>query len=353
MNENSQNVVGADDGYGDFKYANGLIGHIPSFVIPFVPKPKEDFTEGGKSKLQYIASEIDNQKYVVGDYAVKLSPNISWSGGERKHEDKRFPILFKTALGFMTKGNREVIDLLMMNLPIRYDTPDRRFTLESIAKGKHEVNISLDGVSFVRKSIIVEAVDIKKQPFGSLCDVILNNDGDMMEPDIAKGFNVVVDIGARTLNILTLEALEEQPELTIQTNDGMYAAYTQIGKYLENELGVIIPDGKLPQIILDKEIKGRDIEPLIKAAYENHANAILSVLDKLLINSFGFVTSIIFTGGGSEILRPYLERAFKNVNTIFLHRYANVKGLRKYGIRQAKKNSNRISVRVGSSDYRH
>ncbi|AMQ66500.1 partition protein [Bacillus phage Shbh1] len=359
MSNENYNVKALDDGYGDVKYdSRGVPSLIPSFVTAFKPKPKEVFSNSKQKKSSYVASEVDGLKYVVGDYAAKLDPNIRWVGGENKHNDSRFPILLKTTLGLMSTGPQEVIDTLMMNLPIKYDTSERRRVLEEVARGTHKVGISTDGVNFVNKIITVEDVDVKKQPFGSLCDVILDGSGDIVEVDIAKGFNVVVDIGARTLNVLTIDALEEQPEpLTTQTNDGMFSAYSQIGAFLEQELGVLIPDGKLPQIIKDREIKNRDITPLIDQVYATHANTILTILDKILVNSWGFVTSIVFTGGGADkdLLRPYLENAFKGVNTLFLDRYANARGLRKYGIRQAKKNikRTRISVKVGSTNYEY
>lgn len=349
------NTKAIDDGYADMKFnSSGTSSYIPSFVTTFKSKPEDVFSQS-KKEQKYIAVEIDNERYVVGDYAMRLDPNIKWIGGEQKHDDKRFPILLKATLGLMNPSNKEVINALMMNLPIRFDTEERRKKLEQIAKGIHEVGISFDGKRFIQKTTIVESVDIKKQPFGSLCHVILNDQGDIINTDLAKGFNVIVDIGARTLNILTIEALEEQPELTTQTNDGMFSAYAQIGDYLENKFNAIIPDGKLPQIIEKGELRGKDLKPLINQAYSHHANNIIAILDKMLINSWGFVTSIIFTGGGASILRPHLEGVFRNINVLFLDRYANVNGLRRYGVRQAKKrnikNSN-ISVRVGHNEYR-
>ena len=354
MTNENFNVKALDDGYGDVKYdSRGTAALIPSFVTSFKEKPKDDFSN--KNGLQYIASEVDGSRYLIGDYAAKLDSNIKWTGGENKHADYRFPILLKSTLGLMSTGNSEVIDTLMMNLPIKYDTNERRKVLTDIARGTHQVGISTDGQNFVQKVITVENVEIKKQPFGSLCDVILDNSGELKETEIAKGFNVIVDIGARTLNILTVDALEEQPELSTQTNDGMFVSYNQIGDYLERELDVIIPDGKLPNIIRTKEIKGRDISPLIEMAYQNQANNIQIILDKILINSMGFVTHVIFTGGGSELLKPYLENVFNGkVPVIFLDRYSNVRGLRRYGIRICKRNIKRkkITIKVGSHEYK-
>ncbi|ALA07694.1 putative segregation ParM-like protein [Bacillus phage BC01] len=346
-------VASLDDGFGDLKFdSTGTPLLIPSFVIPYKPKPQDEFSNG--SKLEYLAVNIDGQKWVVGNYAIKMGTNVDWIGGENKHLDKRFGILFKTALARMARGYRERMYTLMMNLPIKNDTKERRDALMKLVQGTHELEISYDGKEFLPRCVTVEDVVIKKQPFGSICDVMLNGEGEIIDHNLAKGFNVIADVGARTLNILTLDALEEQPGLTTHNNFGMFQAYQNVGEYLETEKGILVPDGKLPMIMTEKEIRNIDITPLINQAYENHANRILNTLDKLLIDSYGFVTSIIFTGGGAELLRPYLEERFKDrgVNMIFLDRFANARGLRKYGIRLARKTKKNISIQVGGNSFR-
>jgi plasmid segregation protein ParM len=343
------NVKAIDDGYGDIKYdSKGSPVLMPSFVTTFKPKPANEFDTS--SNLQYIASEVNGERFVVGDYAIKIDPNIRWVGGENKHADKRFPVLLKTALGLMSSGGHELVDTLMMNLPIKYDTPERRKFLSDIVVGTHEVGISTDGKNFHQKIVTVDNLDIKKQPFGSVCDLILDQNGALVDKEMAKGFNVVADIGAGTLNVLTVEALEEQPELCTQTNDGMYSSYLQVGEYLERELRVTIPDGKLPQIIKAGEIRGRDITPLIMRAYENQANNIMNILDRTLINSWAFVNNLIFTGGGAspQLLQPFFAKALEHrggFGVHYLDRYANVRGLRKYGIRQAHKHKQVTAAR--------
>jgi len=336
--EENINTKAVDDGYGDTKFnGNGTPSHIPSFVTPFKAKPTEDFS--GASRLNYVAIEIEGERYTVGDYAAKLDPNIRWDAADHKHTAPNFPILFKSALGLMCTGNEELIDLLMMNLPLNFDTPDRRAELMYAVKGTHHFKISTDGVYFVDKVITIGEVDIKKQAFGSLCDAMLDDDGEIMNVSLAKGFNVVVDIGSRTLNILTIDALEEQPSLSKQDNQGMYTPYIQIGTRLEEELKAPIPDGKLPTIIKTREIRNQNISTLVDAVFDNHASNIIGTLNKVLMNSWAFVNNVIFTGGGAEVLKPHLEKHLFGVNTIYLGRYSNVRGLRKYGIRKARKSA--------------
>jgi plasmid segregation protein ParM len=337
------NVKSADDGYGDFKFNDGIKSKlIPNFVTSFKPLPESDF-QIEDSHEQYIASKVGGKKYTIGSYAAKFDPNIKWIGGENKHVDSKFPILLKTCLGLMCEKPHEVIDTLVMGLPIKSYTDERQDQLKSIAIGDHQVDISLDSKKFFPKRIHVNDVIIKKQPFGSLYDVVLDGNGQLVNTDIAKGFNVVVDIGARTLNILTVNKLLEQPALTTHTNDGMYVAYDEVGRNLEERLGAIIPDGKLPGIIANKEIRGMDITELVNTAYADHANSIANTLNRIFINSWSDVTGMIFTGGGSELLKPYLKDYYQKANPIFLDRFATARGFRKYGVRETIKNKKKTA----------
>ncbi|AIW03578.1 partition protein [Bacillus phage Moonbeam] len=334
--EDTLTTYALDDGYGDTKFdSKGEPEHIPSFVTSFRPKPKEDF--GKDNKLKYVAIEIEGQRYVVGDYATKLDPDIRWNAADHKHNTDNFDVLLKTSLGLMCSGNKEVINMLMMNLPLNFDTPERRFDLIQRVVRTHDFRISTDGVHFFDKVVNIENLDIKKQPFGSLCDIILDHNGDMIDMEVAKGFNVLVDIGSRTLNILTVDALEEQESLSLQDNQGMFKSYIQIGRFLEQEFKATIPNGKLPSIIKNREIRGRDISPIVDRVFRDHADSIISTLHTILLDSWAFVDNIVFTGGGAEVLQPYLRDALDKVNVKFLGRYSNVSGLRKYGVRKSKK----------------
>jgi len=343
------NVKAIDDGYGDTKCSSTNSPFlIPSFVSGFRPKPSDEFESDDSERHDYISSIVNNEKYIVGKAAYKLDQNIQWVGGENKHNDSRFPVLFKTCLGLMSNQPYEQIDTLVMGLPVKAENENRIEQLTQIAKQRHVVDLSFDGESYSKRTIDVKNVIVKNQPFGSLCDVILNHKGEIINKEVAKGFNVIVDVGARTVNILTVESLQRIDDLTTHSNDGMFTAYNEVSKFLEKELDVTIPDGKLPQIIESKELNGFDLTDLIESSYYQLANQIKNMVEKLIINSKGFITSIVFTGGGSELLQPYLDQMFMDHHCIFLDRYSTVKGLKKYGIRQMQKEEkDKVHINVG------
>ena len=80
---------------------------------------------------------------------------------------------------------------------------------------------------------------------------------------IAKGYNVIADIGARTFNLYALNKLKPIADKSTNTNHGMYSAYQTVNKWIESNLGSAIPDGKIKNYIDEGKIKGYSLEKII------------------------------------------------------------------------------------------
>jgi len=347
------NVWCLDDGYGDNKCVTGdkqLI--IPSSYADWRPLQLEDFGDSNGKLLDYISVELDGEKFIVGDSAMKQDAKNSWFGGENKHLDRGFPIILNACLGLMANSTSEVVDCLVMGLPVQSDEDGtRRKLLESHILKDHHMKITLRDGSIISRDVHIKNLIVKKQPFGSLCDLMLDDNGEMADKEIATGFNVVVDIGSRTLNVYTLDNLEPISDLCFHTNDGMYNSYMAVGNYVKNRTGYEISTGRLPLYIKSKTVRGIDLSEVIEKSFEISAYEIKKVIETKFINSFAYVDRIIFTGGGAELLKPYLSNMFEDKSTVFMDRFANARGLRKYGIRQTSKTKQDegISIKVGSN----
>lgn len=359
MSNNYPNVWVLDDGYGDNKCSTGDKNIIlPSNYTNWKPMNKGDFGNKYENTLDYVAVEFNGGKYLVGKSAMKQGDS-HWYGGANKHEDPSFKIFLNACLGLMANSPREEVDLLVMGLPVESEQEGRRHALlESMVVRDHQMKLTLgDGSEFTRE-VGVKNLIVKKQPFGSLCDVMLDDEGNIIEKDIAKGFNVVVDIGSRTLNVYTLDNLEPISSLCFHTNDGMYTSYMAVNEYIQHKLKHSVPTGKLPLIMQEKSIRDIDLSPVIDKSYEMLAYEIKKVLETKFINSWAMVNRLLITGGGSELLKPYLCKMMMDKEVIFLDRFANARGLRKYGMRQIgkmevkqKQQNEGITVRVGSNVY--
>jgi plasmid segregation protein ParM len=348
------NVWCYDDGYGDNKCVTGEKHFIiPSNYTDWRHLQRDELNNKERNALDYVSVEFNGGKFLVGESAMRQDSKNSWFGGENKHEDRGFPILLNACLGLMADLPSEKVDCLVMGLPVQSDENGSRHSLlTSRVVGQHQMRVTLgDGSEFVRE-VVVENLIVKKQPFGSLCDIMLDDEGNIIEKDVAKGFNVVVDIGSRTLNVYTLDNLEPISDLCFQTNDGMYTSYMGVGNFVKNKIGYEIPTGKLPLYINNKFVKGIDLTPVIQKSFEILSYEIKKVIETRFINSWAFVDRIIFTGGGSELLKHWLSSMFIKKSVIFMDRFANARGLRKYGVRhiaKMKPKGQEISIKVGSS----
>lgn len=352
MTQYNGNVWCYDDGYGDNKCVTGEKQFIiPSNYSEWRPLQRDELDKKDRSALDYISVEFNGGKFIVGKSAMKQDSSNSWFGGENKHEDRGFPIMLNACLGLMANAPSEKVDCLVMGLPVESDENDSRHALlASRVVRPHNMRITLgDGSEFVRE-VSIENLIVKKQPFGSLCDIMLDDEGNIIEKDVAKGFNVVVDIGSRTLNVYTLDNLEPIKDLCFHTNNGMYTSYMNVGSFVKQKIGYEIPTGKLPLYVNSKAVKGIDLTPVINKSFEINAYEIKKVIETRFINSWAFVDRIIFTGGGSELLKPWLSNMFQSKEVIFMDRFSNARGLRKYGVRhivKQKPKSQGVSIKVG------
>lgn len=331
-------IIAIDDGYGDSKFTIGHKAyHIPSFVTPYIKKLEQEIGVIDTKTFDNLVIEVNGMKYYVGKSAIEQNSEIEWEGSDNKHKNPYFPILLNCVLSLMTKTDKTVVDTLVWGLPVLADEQQERHELlrELILK-THSCKISVNGQPFEERSITVKNLIIKKQPFGSLCDIILDKNGKIIRKDIATGYNIIADIGARTFNLYSMNKLRPISDKSTNTNHGMYSAYEIVNQWIDSNIGGRVPDGKIKEYINEKKIKGYSLEKITELAYKQLANRIKGVIEKKFIDNWAMVDRIVFTGGGAteNLLKPYLEQAFsdKNVEIIFLGRYNTVNGLWKFGM---------------------
>lgn len=335
-----------DDGYGDVKGCNGLNTLlVPAFVTKHRPLQVGDFGTDKVDPYSHITVEIDGIKHLIGRGALEQGTTLSWTGGENKHIDINFPTLLFGSLAMMAGEHKNItLAPLVMGLPVKAsESEERHNLLKKLVLGKRNVAVELAEGTRKEVNFTVKELLCKKQPFGSFCDVLLDKSGNIANKKLAKQFVVVVDIGSRTLNLYTLDNLTAIYDLCDTTNDGVYSAHDMVENFIKDKLKQSVPDGRLPYIINRGSIKGIDLKPVMKASYMALANTIINKIETMLVNSWVMVDTIIFTGGGSVLMKEQLQKAFSDKNPIFLDRYATARGFYKYGVRHAKKSGYKIA----------
>lgn len=348
------NVWSYDDGYGDNKLYDGVTELlIPSYVTTYRPRMKQEIDAlTAQQPDDYIVIEYeDGKKYLVGKGAIAQDSRGSAILGDNKHLDKRFIHMWRACLGRLATKEDNFVDVLVMGLPVdAEEDPERHELLQGLILNQtHSFTIHLaDGTSH-RRNIQVKELLIKKQPFGSQCDVMLDDEGELSNEDIAGGFNVIADIGAGTFNVYALNALEPVKDLSFHTNDGMYTAYEEVNLTIEDITGSKLPDAKLPTVInVDRQIQGVSLEDATEEAFDNLANTVVGIIEKACKNSWSQIKRVIWTGGGSVLCKEAIEHYMPKRNKIFLGRFSTARGLRKAGVRHFKKTRTKATTAKSS-----
>lgn len=340
-------VKSFDDGYGDnkgFDGENEII--IPSFVTKWKAIPEEELGRGRYSDpLSHITVEYDGKKVLIGEAAQRLDKVGGWIGEENKHKSRQFISMAKGQLALLCRYDLEKevsIDYLVMGLPIDQDTPDRKKGLASIVKGRHEVKVTLANGEVIDKIIHVNSVVFVTQPFGSFAFKALNNNGEIKDELLNNRITTIFDLGARTLNVLTLQGFTPIPSMSFTKPLGLYGAWQSIQEDIKDVHGKDLPIARIPSYCKEGMISGINIEKLRDENYADHVDMLLTVFGTELVHNKGEIDDIILTGGGSEVLSKWLvtemKERFAQANVTALNRTATVKGYYNFGMRKARSN---------------
>jgi plasmid segregation protein ParM len=321
------NVI--DLGNGDFKVTNGSgVNSFPAVVGQFSSQPSHKL-QNVSQKIDFMSFIKDDKEYAIGNNAIKNCRNRSHDLTEDKYTSDNTNILINSALTLMANQNFSVANVVIA-LPV------------------HKMNIAGDIInkfegkqfggkigyfgeySGVQKVINVDKAIAIEQPWGTLFKNVLNERGEINKEKAKKG-TAVFDIGFKTNDGIVFRNLDTIGRLTIHSKNGMHVAYEEIRNKVSQSFGGIeIQLFEVTEIVKCGRVNGVAIPNIINDALYNLAyNIILEVKSKWA--DAWEIEEIIFTGGGAEVLKPYLVQAFPNA--IFDNATANAEGLLYYARR--------------------
>ncbi|ALA07136.1 putative ParM [Brevibacillus phage SecTim467] len=373
-------VWAMDDGFGDDKGFDGeetLL--VPNYIKPVgriytddetsdispderiiaevhekIKQPRIKFED---AEGEFPADQYRTEKYIVGIGALEKEKGSDWNGSlEFKHMDVDFKPYLSTCLCLMAERYPEEIevDLLVMGLPVdEHEKGDRKTFLKSLAVGTHHVTITKGNEEPFTRIVHVKDVLIYKQPMGTVYFYVFDDMGKFKKDSIAEDFNVVSDIGARTHNVYACKEMRKEDDYLGSSESGIYSAYEFVRDQLAN-MDIKVTVAQLVARLETKEINGYDFAPLLDKAYQRLASTIIKELTTKIQQSKDTINRIIFTGGGSEVLKEYLlplaKAVFKKQEIIWGDRFTTVKGYRNAGVRAIlnKKKSPRQITAVGA-----
>ncbi len=176
------------------------------------------------------------------------------------------------------------------------------------------------------------------QPLGSVFNLLMNDQGRIVNQDLKKQKVAVVDIGFRTTDFTIFDQLRYIERGSSSIDVGISKSFSIIASKLKELSGVHVELYRLYKSVDSGviKIKGQqyNITNLTEQIFANTAEAIANEVNQLWADDWD-IDTIILTGGGSAPLAKYLESMIDGnvspVDTKIDARMNNVRGYIKYG----------------------
>lgn len=284
---------------------------------------------------EYLYATIDNTTYFIGELAEHQSNVRHFTLDQEKMLADFVKVLALTGAGYIAndKGPINVVS----GLPVVFFKQNKKRFVE-LLKGPHEITFKrVDGDSITKK-IVIDKVIMVPQPVGSALNLLLDDDGKIINKRLAEKKIGVVDIGFRTTDLTILDHMQYIDRGSRTLDIGMSKAFNVISTKLRERSGVNVELYRMYEAVKSGSIKIRGQEynftSIRDQVYTRLAESIANEIDRLWSEDWDTDT-IIFTGGGSlEVVRyltPLITGNMIPLRSDVDARYNNVKGYLKYG----------------------
>ncbi|MNV04255.1 hypothetical protein D3C71_945460 [compost metagenome] len=338
-------LAGIDLGYGQIKVlARGekkkFLSAVGSPVSSF-GRTVAAVTE--QEVLNSLAITIDGQTFYTGRNAIINTRNGRLTLRQGKADDIHNKVKFLTALALYTEMYQAEAEFdIVTGLPVlEFKNEADALTNMILNNGKPFVFDMHYGNITVQKRISIGNAKIVSQGEGAFYDFVLDNNGDIIptRAEIVQGTVMVVDVGYRTTDIVTMENGRYVEPLSDQFNKGVNTIHQEILRLIMEEFGIKKELRDLDEIVRKRSFmhntKTYDIDHIVVKAAIPFTEDIIENLHTISNDQLGAVNHIIFTGGGAEIIYPFVERLLKNVVESSLMEdaeFCNATGYHKYGL---------------------
>lgn len=317
-------VLGIDIGFGRCKGA--LEGRTVEFPA-FVSAPSAlDF---GEVHVRNVLTEADGRVWIYGEDAVlEGGARITLASDKMRRETDRARML--AILGeLLADSPMGYIDRIVTGLPIAEIGPFKDDLL-ALLKGPHKFSIGKNNYY-----VTVGDVRVIPQGAGAYYSLVLNEGKDSVDAKSYAGRCLIVDVGYRTVNLLTLDNGRYVPQYSATlVKDGISSLHLDLRHRIAKQfsgydLGIAEIDKacRTRSVLVDGEVTG--IGHLVNAAAVSLGERIVEQIETY--SDPRSAAKVILTGGGSALLQPVFAPLFKNLAIPSRASLANAVGYVEYG----------------------
>lgn len=287
---------------------------------------------GSGEKLKNISVISQGSEYAVGDMALKNSTIRSHDITDDKYLSSSTELLVHTIIS-LTSEKIYSVGGIVLGIPIHKMNIAKE--VQKMYEGKQfGVKLGYFGeYDTTIKQVAIQKALVVAQPHGTLFNLILDDKGKMENRDLAKSGIAIFDIGYKTNDGIVFSSLDPVGRLTINSKSGMHVAYEEIRSKIARRFnGLEVQTYEVPEIISMGKVKGNDVKDIINDSFYNLAVSIINEIKTKWEDAY-LIDNLVFTGGGSTLLRPYLQQAFKNAIFPDNPQTSNAEGFLKYATR--------------------
>jgi len=328
-------ILGIDVGFGFTKATNGNDFVIFKSIFGDATDIQFRLSIGSAAFVENLHVTIEDQSYFIGDFAEQQSNVRQFTLYQERLLTEFAKILSLTAAGSIT--DKYVPLNVVTGLPIGY-LKQYHQQFVKILTGHHDITFHQPDGTKILKKININKVKMLPQPLGSVLNLLMDDNGKIVNKDLAKQKIGVVDIGFRTTDFSIFDRLRYIERGSTTTDTGISKSFSIISKKLREESGVSIEVYRLYKAVETGSIKilGKEynISKLRDQVFAHSAGNIANDIERLWAEDWD-IDTIVLTGGGSMELAKYLQPLIAGnvipVKNSIDTRLNNVQGYFKYG----------------------
>lgn len=312
--------IGIDIGFGFVKATNGHKKVIFPSVVGEGRNIRYKSGISDDSILDNLTLQLEGNDYFVGSLANRQSDIVMSTLSQNRINNIENEVLLCTALGLLELPEKINV---VTGLPVNEYSPEMKKNLISQLTGSHVFLLNNKP-----QLIKIENCKVIPQPFGTIFDQLLDDQGEILNPDYANIKLGIIDIGFRTSDFAVADNLEYVDKMSSSSNIALSSAYKLIARELNAAYGITKPLYQLDKAVRAESIiiNGRKIDlSSIKAkAFRLTAQNIISEVSALW--NIWEIENILITGGGGIALYNYLNEQIDNSTLVDSGQFSNVNG---------------------------
>lgn len=325
-------IIGLDVGFGYTKSVSATgPDAFPSVVGDWVgARPGQDLLPGQR-RVDTVAWE--GRQYVVGDAALRLTHRRFVMLSRGWLESPTFMVLVLNALRRQVPLSGATVGLVT-GLPVA-DLDLHAEALKGRLVGAHKLRVLPTGEPW---EVTVASAKVLPQPLGTVFAQVFDASGTISDPAVASAKVGVLDVGFRTSDYYTLDALDVVEAECLTRNTGMAELLLDLSRDVTRRWGIELD----PHDLIEPALRGTlavgdetlSLAPILTPLLDRHAEAVLGHAKMLWGDRAASLRRVWLTGGGSQIFGGRL-RAAAHWRLVDNPMIQNAIGYYRFGLRSA------------------